>query len=674
MRIDIDFETASKVDLKKCGLDVYSRDPSTKVLMMNYQIDGEDEFGAGPVQTWLPHKGPMPPKLREMILNPRVRKIAHNAAFEIAIFNNVLGIPTPPRDWYCTMVMALSLGLPGKLEILVRDALKFERKYWKDPEGERLMRLFSFPSSTATPESHPAEFMKYIGYGKQDVVAEAKTFKVLRRYVQNMGKLFDGWVLDQKINARGLPVDIDFIDSALHLAELSKAEYKKQLRDMTGLDNPNSTKQLLPWLTARGYPFASIAKNRVMIALNDPEHDITPEAAAVLRVRLESNKSSLAKYTALKRASWRNRLRNTYQYYGAAATGRYAGRILGQNMPRPWELVEDFLQEARDLIAARDLDGLKFLFGKSLEVLASSIRSAIAAPKGKKLVVADLASIELCVIAWWTCCRFWLDVVESGKDAYKAFAEQWLGVLYDLVTKAQRKLSKPPALGCGYRMGAGREVGVAPDIEKTGLWGYAANMGVAMTKEQCKDAVKIYRRLSPEIEQSWKDLENAAMECVSTGLPQSAGMLSFDMRTPFLRMRLPSGRYIHYCRPRIEQVSIEWEDEDGELQTSRKMGLTYERLSQSSGKWVRRGNHGGRFAEQATQAIALDLLQVGIENADAAGFEVIGHYHDEILTLVDEDSHLGLDELIECMTRLPAWAQNMTVRAAGYESHFYTKG
>ena len=132
------------------------------------------------------------------------------------------------------------------------------------------------------------------------------------------------------------------------------------------------------------------------------------------------------------------------------------------------------------------------------------------------------------------------------------------------------------AHNCGYRMGAGREVGVFPDIEKTGLWGYAANMGVAMSKAECKAAVKIYRDLSPEIVQAWHDVENAAMACVQSGEPQRAGMLSFDLKSPFLRMRLPSGRYVHYCRPRVEEVEIEYEVEDeetGEITTVKVDGI-----------------------------------------------------------------------------------------------------
>ena len=664
--LHIDFESHSKVDLKTHGVDVYSRDPSTNVLMMGWSIDD------GPERLWLPHEAKMPGLLGEMMADRAVRKIAHNAPFERALFENTLHVETPVDQWYCTMVMALSLGLPASLGQLMKDAFKTSREYWKDPEGEALMRMFSFPSSKATYETHPVEFARYGGYCKQDVRAEKKAYKIMAPLIVNMGKLFETWCLNEKINATGLPVDYEFIDAAKKLAEISRAEYKDRLREMTGLDNPGSTQQLQPWLQARGYPFSSIAKNRVKIALKDAE-TLTDEAKAVINVRLESNKTSLAKYDTIRRFSYERRLRNTFQCRGAGATGRYAGRILGQNMPRPDKDVEAYLAEAREMIAEEDLDGIKWAFGKPLEVLSSSIRSSIIAPPGKKLIVADLSSIELCVIAWLTSCKFWLDVVESGQDAYKAFGTHWLELPYEQITKALRFLCKPPALGCGYRMGPGFATGIYPDIEYTGLRGYAANMGVEMSREQCKSGVKVYRELSPEIVQSWYDLENAAMECVNTGETQEAGMFVFDRRGPFLRMRLPSGRFLHYCRPRIEMCEMTWEDENGEMQRNKKWGLTYERLSQATNKWVRRQNHGGRFIEQGTQAVALDLLDTGLRNADRAGFEIVGHYHDEMLTLVDEDSPLGLADLIREMTTTDKWAGNMPVSAAGYEGTFFKK-
>lgn len=230
---------------------------------------------------------------------------------------------------------------------------------------------------------------------------------------------------------------------------------------------------------------------------------------------------------------------------------------------------------------------------------------------------------------------------------------------------------------CGYRMGPGRRITLPNgDEAKTGLWGYGADMGVDLTKDQCKEAVKVYRGLSPEIVDWWYKLEQAAMDCVDSKEPQKVGRIMFDIKAPFLRMRLPSGRYLHYCRPRIEQVEIEFEDEvTGEVVVSKKIGLTYERVDQKSGKWVRRTTHGGVFIEQGTQAIARDILANGLKNAEDAELNPIFHFHDEIGCEVDEDDTTALDELIECMTRKLKWADDkLRLRAEGYENPFYKKG
>jgi DNA polymerase len=668
-----DFETSSTADLKKVGLDNYARDPSTRALMMSFQFDN-----ARPV-LWLPHKTKLPLVIRDAVEDRSVTKIAHNAAFEIEIFRHVLGVDARPDDWHCTMIMALSLGLPAQLAQLVRDALQLDRKYWKDERGEKLIAKFCYPAGAAKITepwiTHAKDFSDFGEYCIQDTVAEAKVYSILRRYVPDLENVMREWRLGQVINERGLPVDVKMIETAQRVAKRVKTDYKQTMIDMTGLANPNSTQQILPWLQDRGYPFSSLGKDRVSLALREFGDNITAEAKEVIRLRQESNKTSLTKYDAILRCSHGGRLRNTFLYCGAAATGRYAGRILGQNMPRPSKAVEGYEEYARELLLREDVDGLRMLFGPPLDVLASLIRTAIAPEPGLKLAVADLSSIELCVVAWQTKCQFWTDVVFSGKDAYKAFAEQWLQKPYAEVTKFERGLSKPPALGCGYRMGPGRKVGREPDITKTGLWGYAENMGVRMTKEQCKTAVKVYRDLSPEVVQFWRDLDNASLDCVHTGEPQTVGMLTFDMKPPFLRMRLPSGRYVHYCRPRIEDVEIEYENEAGETETMVKRGLTYERLSQTSNKWVRRANHGGRFTEQSTQAISKDLLQLAIEECEAEDdLPVIGHYHDEVLTEPDALHEGALGKVLNAMRKGAPWTKGLFLGAAGYEGTFYKKG
>lgn len=618
----------------------------------------------------------MPAELRRMILDPNIKKIAHNAAFEIAICVHVLGIPATPDQWECTMVMALSVALPASLEILVRDALKLDKKYHKDKEGERLMRLFSYPNHKAYPHTHPEEFERYIGYGAQDVVAEKKVHQILKRYVVNPSRLFHDWCVDQKVNRTGWPVDIPFAKKLLRMADTVKARYLEQLQGMTGLEKPGAWQQLLPWAQARGYPFSGMAKGRVKIALSDFKFEMSNDLIKVLKLRLISNKTSLSKVSVFIRYAVEGRMYQLLQFLGAARTGRWSGRGPQiHNLMRPTKAVEKFLAQLRQMIDDFDLDSIEFFFGSPLEALASSIRSIIKAKKGRKLVVADLSAIELCVATWLTGSKFWWKVLNEGLDPYKSFGVHFLGKPYDQLTKQERNDSKPGALGSWYRLGGGRVKGVYPDQEKTGLWGYAESLGVYLTKEQSHAAVKTFRRLTPEAEIMWNQLDDACMECIQTHQPQRVGPLVIDMRSPFMRIRLPSGRYLFYCRPRIELKTMKVEDPETGLERDwTKNTITFEQMEQTIHKWVRIPTHGGTLFENVVQAIAADVLKDGIENAVEAGFDVVGHVHDEIITEVDDDPFgLGLSDLIACMVAKRGWSETIPLKAAGYENSFYKK-
>lgn len=677
--LNIDLETKSRIDLRNIGLDVYSRDPSTKVLMAAYRTRCRKR-GMGDMKQWFPHLGPMPNELEDNLLDERVRKIAFNAAFEIGMFNNCLGMNIDHRQWYCTMIMGLACSLPGKLEHLMKVLLPHRPEFHKDPEGERLIRLFSYPNSKATHESHPADWVSYARYNRQDVVAETKAFDILLPYLRDyMEELFDDWHMDYEINQRGMPVDYALVDAANKMYKEVKHEYTERLRELTGLENPNSTAQIQPWLEHRGYPFASIKKDRVKIAMRDFELDMEDIAHKALTLRLESTKTSIKKFDKIKQSSVGGRIRNLYQFLGASRTGRWGGRIVQwQNVPRIIKEVAKMLDAARDFLLEGDRVNIELFFGKALNVISSLIRTVVKAPEGRKLVVADLSAIELCVIAWLTDCKYWLKVLAEGKDPYKSFGVHLFNKAYEELTKQERDDSKPAVLGAGYRMGGGTLKGTYPDQYKTGLWGYAENMGIRLSRDLSKRAVKIFRDLSPEIKQSWYDYENAAMHCIRTHESVTVGPITFDIMKPFLRVRLPSGRCLFYCRPRIEMVTIMvGDDETGEEVPWTKETITFEQTDQKTKQWVRRSTHGGVLIENFVQAIARDILMFGMQNAERAGFETIGSVHDELITEVDEnDPFLNLDYLIECMTSKkmrPVWAKDIPIKAAGYESKFYKK-
>lgn len=703
-----DFETRSRVDLRKTGVDVYARDPSTRVLMLSTALNGED------TKLWLPHKRPeLPAALRALIEDPDVIIVAHNAAFERAIFEHVLGIKIPACRFLCTMAMAYCLALPGNLDQLTRDALRLPVRYQKNAEGKKLIQLFCKPRpknqiTAKNPrefndwESHPVEWARFCAYCHQDTVSERKVFQVLRAFFPNIDETFALWAYDQDINQEGYPLDLELIEGAIKIAARAKVEFTKKMKEMTGLANPNSNAQAVEWLRDRGYPFASIKKDRVKIALADFKAEMTKEAKDFLALRSQATKTSVMKYTAMLRAVADDGiLRNTLQFCGAGRTGRWAGRVAQlQNLPRPVKAVEEHLDYVRQVIRDNDYETLEFLFGNPLDVLTSSIRSAIAAPPGKVLNVCDLSAIELCVLAWISNCAFWLDVLAKKLDPYKAFGVHYLDKPYDEITKAERNECKPAALGCGYRLGGGTLVGDYPDQKKTGLWAYAESMGVQLTKEAAEKAVAIYRNLSPEVKQMWYDLENAARDCIRDKMPRTVGMFVFDIKPPFMRIRLPSGRHLFYCRPMVKLIQrpvyelnddpespnygqplknefgepIQATDRNGVLVYTEKWETSYEGVHQTSKKWVRMDTHGGKLVENIVQAIARDILVFGMLKAREAGFNIVGHVHDELISLDDADDAAHTPKQLEaCMTVIPPWAEGLPLDAHGFASPFYKK-
>jgi DNA polymerase len=367
-----------------------------------------------------------------------------------------------------------------------------------------------------------------------------------------------------------------------------------------------------------------------------------------------------------------------FQFRAAARTGRYGGRIVQlQNLARPCAEVKNFLAEAREILRDGDYETCQMIFSSPLDIVSSSIRSVISAKPGHKLVVADLSAIELAVLAWLTGCKFWLNVLREKRDPYKSFGVHFLGKPYDEIDKKERNECKPGALGAGYRLGGGflrRDKN--DDLVKTGLWGYADSLGVKLTKEQAAVAVDVYRELSPEVVNFWYELENAVMDCIRDKEPRKVRGLLIDIKAPFLRIRLPSGRRLHYCRPKIEtRAVLGGMNDDGTPKFFDATNMTYEGMDQTTNKWVRQATHGGKLTENVVQAIALDILNEGMEEAEQQDIEVILHVHDELGAMCPEDvAAATLLQLIECMTKARKdWMKDIPLSAAGYVSDFYRK-
>jgi DNA polymerase len=695
--LELDWESFSPVDLTKLGLDLYSAHPKTEILMGAYALNGSK------FRLWEAHKGPPPRELVEALEDPEVEKWAFNAQFERIMARRTGLAKTPRKGWRCTAVLAGLAAFNGPLgEVGERLGLSADKQ--KDKRGKQLIQTFSMPQRITKANPHvrrdwrtnPVEWEEFGQYCVQDGYSERPVRQRLLPYFPDLSFEWELYELDQEINDRGLPVDLEFCRQAIAMSNRRKEELTSEMRRITGLANPGSVSQLLPWLQDRGYPFKDLQKANVAKAeaLNVAAEEtlLEGDAPKVLELRKWQARLSVRKYDALMNTTGKgDSARFLYQMAGAGRTGRWAGRrVQAQNLARtPKSLEGDVAMEtANRLIRTGDYDGLSLYMGEPMEALVGCVRSAFRAKEGEEFRVADLASIETAVIALLAGCEPLLDVFREGRDPYKDFATHFYGKAYDEVTKAERGICKPPMLGCGYRLGGGTLI----DGQKTGLWGYAENMGVNMTQAEAHRGVKVYRATYPEVPEFWKRLEVATERAMDTKREVRCGLLRFQFRSPFLLMYLPTGRPIFYYRPKMELRKVPtgemiekrargW-DLDGAPEgekilierTWTKRTLTYLGKHQKTGQWVRMDTHGGKTTEQATQATAREVLAIGMVRAKKDGFLIAGHSHDETISVAPVgDNYHTWQRLAEVMTQPIDCLPGLPLGAAGFSSPFYKK-
>lgn len=732
----VDYETFGTVDLPEVGLDNYVKHQDTGISMLGWAFDNE------PVEIWLPHKGPMPQRLRDGLLNALILKIAWNSPFEDNVTRQLAGIDIPLEQWRDPTILARNLSLPGKLED-VAAILKMAEQ--KDPRGDELKRMFCLPVAKggemtlfgiAPPlfrdhNTHPKEFAEYIEYCKQDVRTERAIWYRLIKvpFPEQDWKL---WLIDQKINALGMPGNRQLAEKALRIAERYIKEQKEKLKKVTGLENPNSDHQMKEWLSTRGYSWGSLRKEYVQAELDNPASKLTQDARTALILRKETRKSSYRKLERflLTLSIDDDRLRNQFRYMGAPRTGRWSsgggedgGDVQVQNLPRGDKAVKKKLIEALQLIDDENYDALIALFPKTspVAIIITILRSLFQAKPGYKIVVSDLNAIENRVLGWMAGCKSILDVFrrpkEDGGDPYLAFAcflfnKTYAQVWADFLAgnEDERQGAKAGVLGGGYGQGGGElkknEFG---DEVRGGLWGYAKNVcGIDITRELSHRIVKVFREAYPEVVQLWTDLEEAFKQVLKEGGEIIVGDVSWDRKKRewvphptclgckikfrrikmegsgyMVRMELPSSRALHYLNATVEK----------EEAISPKTGQTYTRevlyydgiehsstidaagnTSKKRHVWGRTKTYGGKLTENADQAISRDAFGNGIILADEMGFPLFGVFHDEAAAEVKKGfDELTVHDLSWCLSQVPWWAPGLILGAEGYEGPVYRK-
>lgn len=667
--LSIDLETYSTVSIGAAGSYRYILDPSFEILLFAYSLDGM------PVEVIDVASGQVIPLwLKNALKNPLYIKHAYNAAFEWFALSKYLGWP-PPDQWRDTMLHALYCGYPASLDAAGR-AMGLPEDKKKLTTGKALIRYFCVPCKPSNangnrtrnlPRHDPAKWALFKEYNGQDVVTEMEIDRRLSAFpvpafVQKQ------WETDLMMNARGVAADMEMVSGALVIGATVKSQLMAEARQLSGLDNPNSIKQLARWLTDAtdsDAEITSVTKETVATMLKQPQ---PANVQRMLEIRQELGKTSTKKYDALETCiADDGRVRGLLQFYGANRTGRWAGRLVQvQNLPRTYTHP---LPPARQLVKDRNIDGLRLMYGSINDTLSQLIRTAFVATPGNVLIDADFSAIEARVISWLAGQEWRLEVFRTHGKIYEASASQMFHVPIEKIKKgnpeyALRQRGKVAELALGYQGGvsAMRRMDTGHNLDD-------------LSDDEVKGIVDRWRETNSMIRDLWNIVDSAAVTVITNGGAQTirsettdavitlACELDVITGTRYMTILLPSGRKLYYPSPEIG------------VNRWGNPSVSYMGQNQTTKRWERIETYGGKLVENIVQAIARDCLAIAIENLEAQGLHVVFHIHDEVVidtpAWADEDTML--DTVTKIMTKPIPWAQMLPLNADGWVDKFFKK-
>lgn len=638
--ISIDIETYSSVNLAKSGVYKYSESDDFEILLFAYSVDGSE---VKVVDLAMGEKIPLP--IINALTDENIIKWAFNAQFERICLSKYIGKPMSAKSWRCTMVWAAVLGLPLSLEG-VGAVLGLEKQ--KITEGKELIRYFCVPRKRKDgitirhyPCDAPDKWVRFKEYNIRDVEVEMSIQKRLSKFPVPDSE-WQNYILDQKINDRGIMLDMDFVESAIKCDNEIRETNLQTAHEITGLDNPNSTVQLKKWLAEQGVETESLSKDSVETLLESATDNVTE----MLNIRKQLAKSSVKKYDAMVNAVCSDgRARGLIQFYGANRTGRYAGRLIQvQNLPQ--NHLPD-LEQARTLVKKGFYTETEMLYDFVPLVLSELIRTAFVPKPGCRFYVADFSAIEARVIAWLAGEHWRQDVFAGGGDIYCASASQMFHVPVEKngVNDHLRQKGKIAELALGY----GGSVGA---LKAMG----ALRMGI--NESELQPLVDVWRQANPKIVRFWYAVDSAIKECIKERHNTKTHGIGFSLKSGILFITLPSGRKLAYVKPRIGENRFGGES------------VTYEGVGGTK-KWERLESYGAKFVENIVQATARDILAEAMLRLNNEGYAVVMHIHDEVV--IEAPPKTSIDEICRVMGQTPKWADGLLLRADGYVCDFYRK-
>jgi DNA polymerase len=713
-RFNLDFETRSPVDLTKCGANRYAEEADILLIA----IAREDE----PVALWdcwatEEQNAPALALLRELASDPAHTVWCFNVGFETAItyaqWERTLGFAPPAlHQWRCSAALCRIAAIPASLE---RAAEFLRLPIKKDKAGSVLIKIFCIPrkwggewteptypkSLTVAGEkmTAPDAWEAFRSYCITDVETERALGKRLAS-LELKGWMLDSFLLDLKMNALGVPVNLQAVGNARAVVDQYTERMTRRFQDITGL-NPTQQVKVLAWMQRRGYPGANLQVGTVgeFLEEDDSLPDIlgmTPEASEALRIKVMIGFAALKKLPTMQRAAcFDGRIRGMFKWYGAR-TGRYSSGIVQlQNLKRPNHISEDCYRYIRD--GGMCADSVELLFDSPLIIISKAIRHFCDPGEGRQFLDVDLSQIEARVLAWLAGHEELLQTFREGKDLYKSTIASVMGVDYDEVTKHQRTLAKAMVLACGYSGGKGAMDAACKMYQ------------LELTDKEKRRMVKDWRKANKPITEFWKEVGDGVVEAVQN--PGKWIRITHNVRAGStgelgyreLVLELPSKRRLHYPFPGVRPVykikrlrelkpgeeldddddGKEWVEiplvqalaPDGELRDGvwKTQEVTYWGQLKGSVNWGHVRFSGGTAVENLCQAVAGDFLNHGALMADRAGYDIALTVHDQLVTEYHPERGNSVEGLVAALCTLPPWAGNMPLDAVGSITEFLTK-
>lgn len=724
-----DTETRSRTPISR-GTDLYTRDAECTIATWKRGYDG-------PSKLWDALDEPMPNELDDILRDDHETLIAHSAKFDRSIVRHALRISTPIERWRCTQTQAYAHGLPGSLELLgLVLGLPLESQKLAE-DGKRLIDLFCVPKDDlgnfTHPLDRPEDWAKFKAYALRDTDALAECHRRMPA-TNYKGDNLRLWGIDQTINERGFQFDAKLATAAVAFLAKAKEKHDREMSTATGgiVTAATQRSRLLDYLQVKlglDLPNMRAAELRSMLESDD----ISPEARFLIETRLEGSKSSGSKYrTGLRNVGPGGRMRQTMQFNGAGRTGRESGRgFQPHNAPRPVMQVQGLDKRVRVVpVKAKYIDEVvvpgiysgealdeRIVFGGPNEACAMAVRHAIIAAQGNELVTADYSNIEGRIVAWiagedWKIAAYRAQDAKTGADTYKLLFSEFFGTPVDEVNDTERQAGKVVDLACGFGGGVGALVTMAAayqmDLEplvnivlpraneqqlraaeKAWRRAFLTNEDYLLEPKvykACHVLVQLYRKANSAINQLKHDIDAAVKNSVRTpGAPFSVGKCRIWSTKAWLIIELPSGRRLLYNSPRLEQEVVEDPD------TGKPIRREWVSFCTARGRsWRREKSWSGLFVENIVQAIANDVLRVGLLRVHDDTLTIpkvsaylntlpreerttiVLHVHDEAVLDVPVGSY-SLNRLIACLTQGASWMDGLPLSAAGWVGPRYGK-